>query len=113
VIPSRELVIQKVEALFPAERRDAVLDALDRYAGDAPEGRARVQLAILKASNGDHEQLREWVDVAQRDFRDVLAAAEYPGQMALGFTGMSALPATERDRIVRQDREQWLAWLAS
>ena len=111
--PTRELVIAKVESMFPAEWRDIVLAELDRYPGDSAEGRARVQLAVLKGANGDVEKVAEWIDVALRDFRDVIAPTEYPRQTALGFVGTDALSAAEREEVIRRDREQWLEWLAS
>ena len=39
--------------------------------------RERVQLAILKLSEGNEERLRQYVGVAKRDYRDVLFWAEY------------------------------------
>jgi len=39
---------------------------------------ARVQLAILKLSNGDMDKLIETTQTAIADYRDVLSAAEYP-----------------------------------
>ena len=111
--PTRELVQAKAMALFPEEQRDTVLAELDRYPGDTTEGRARVQLAILRLSEGDLGQLREWVGVALRDFRDVLAPAEFPQQTAVGFAVLSRMSEADRAAVVRADREQWLAWLAS
>ena len=113
MVPSRALVIAKVEALFPASQRAAALAEVDRYPGDTPEGRARVQLAALRMAGGDHAQLRDWVDLALRDFRDVLSPAEYPRQAALGFTGMDRLSAAEREAVIREDRAEWIAWLDS
>jgi len=56
-----------------------VLELLDTYGLAAHEReRERVQLAILKLSDGNEEKLRQNVDVAKRDYRDVLFWAEYP-----------------------------------
>ena len=109
--PTRELVLAKVRALFSASEQEQVLALLDTYEGDTPEGRARVQLAILKLTEGDAERVAGLVDLAARDFRDVLAPVEYPRQTALGFTGVGALSEAEREQVVREDRAQYVAWL--
>jgi hypothetical protein len=38
----------------------------------------RIRLAVLRLSNGDVPKLREWVDRAKLDWRDVLMAAGVP-----------------------------------
>jgi len=106
-------VLAKLRALFPASERGRVLATLDAYEGDAPEGRARVQLAILKLAEGQADRVPGLVELAALDFRDVVAPAEYPRQLALGFTGLGALPGAERRRVEREDHQQYLAWLAS
>jgi hypothetical protein len=61
-----------------------VLELLDTYGVESYEReRARVQLAILKLSAGSEEKVREYVDVAKRDYRDVLFWAEYPEESKL------------------------------
>jgi hypothetical protein len=56
--------------------------ALLRLANDGKESwhrePERVHRAILKLSRGDIGLLRPHVDVAERDYRDVLSWAEYP-----------------------------------
>ena len=73
---TRESVIARVAAEFAAADRADVLAALDGYAGDTPEGRARVQLAVLHAAKGDMEKIRTYSAHANVDFRDVLWWAE-------------------------------------
>jgi hypothetical protein len=72
-----------------------------------------VQLAILKLSAGGVHRVSELVALARKDFRDVLGPAEYPQQLALGFTGLDRLPDAERRRIQEEDRAQYLEWLRS
>jgi hypothetical protein len=87
-----------------------VLEVLDRYGTEPHEReRDRVQAAVLKLSDGDLERLAEMVALAKTDFRDALAAAEYPGQ----FQAAERLepPAAEMERIRQQDREQYLDWV--
>jgi hypothetical protein len=73
---TREQVLDRVAEQFPPELRAMVLATLDQYPGDTPAGRARVQLAILKAAAGDLEKVRTYTAHANVDFRDVLYWAE-------------------------------------
>ena len=111
--PTRELMLAKLSALFPPDERPGVLATLDAYRGRGPEERARVQLAVLKLSDGRAERVASLVKLAELDYRDILSPAEYPRQDALGFTGVGALPEAERQRVIEEDLAQYLAWLRS
>ena len=81
---SREEVIAVVRKTFPESAHDRVLELLDTYGVESYEReRERVQLAILKLSEGNEEKVREFVAVAKRDYRDVLFWAEYPEESRL------------------------------
>jgi hypothetical protein len=81
---SRDEVVAVVEATFPESSRLRVLELLDGYGVESYEReRGRVQLAILKLSEGNEEKLREFVAVAKRDYRDVLFWAENPEEARL------------------------------
>ena len=69
-----------------------------------------MRVAALKLSEGSPDRLRELIAHAKRDYRDVLAWAEYPEEMR-GFTWR--LPPDEQARIRTADRAQYLAWLAA
>lgn len=73
-------------------------------------GEARVRLAILKLAAGDIKQLRYWVDISKRDYRDVLAYAEYPGYMTK-VPPLEEISAAGRQEIINQDWLQYQAWL--
>jgi hypothetical protein len=45
------------------------------------------------------------------DFRDVLAYAEYPGEMKTAPTEMRDMPEEDAQSIRQRDREQYEAWL--
>lgn len=106
---TRELVMKKSKEVFPQEDRTMVMSLLDQYGGEPHEQeRERVQLAILKLSDGDMEKLRERIKVAKEDFRDVLAYAEYPLQMKSVTRKVGAREAKE---IREKDRKQYLDWL--
>jgi hypothetical protein len=74
---SREEVIAVVQKTFPEDALTRILVLLDSYGVESYE-RERVQLAILKLSDGDEKKLREFVAVAKRDYRDVLFWADNP-----------------------------------
>ena len=72
----------------------------------------RVQIAILKLSEGDPKKLIDYIDAARIDYRDVLAWAEYPEQMQSGKSRFNT-PMGEYDAVLKRDRLQYEAWLAS
>src|SRR5438132_12781113 len=81
---SRDEVVAVVQKTFPETAHARVLGLLDGYGVESYEReRERVQLAILKLSEGNEEKLREFVAVAKRDYRDVLFWAEYPEEAKL------------------------------
>jgi hypothetical protein len=101
---------QKLGQLFPEPARRASAAAeLGRYGmGDHEPEAERVQLAILKLSGADMERVRANVRAAKGDYRDVLAWAEYPGQMRANSW---RLPEPEREQLRQADLAQYAAWL--
>src|SRR5438270_10698172 len=86
--PSRDDVVTAVKAAFAESDWPRVLELLDGYGIESYEReRERVQLAILKLSEGNEEKLREFIAVAKRDYRDVLFWAEYPEESRLDTPG--------------------------
>lgn len=109
---TRRKVREKIARYWPGLDPQEVMDILDEYGTEPSErGRARVQLAILKLSEGERERLTELVGMARRDYRDVLAYAEYPEEMRIGFVDMSRLSADEARAVRQRDRGQYLEWL--
>ena len=81
---SREEVVAVIQKTFPQGAHSRVLELLDSYGVESYEReRERVQLAILKLSEGNEGKLGEFVAVAKRDYRDVLFWAEYPEEARL------------------------------
>ena len=81
---SRDEVVAVVQKTFPETSCSRVLDLLDTYGAESHEReRERVQLAILKLSEGNEKKLREFVAVAKRDYRDVLFWADNPEEAKL------------------------------
>jgi hypothetical protein len=105
-----EFVRRLVERLFPVEERTAAAALLERYGPAAHEREPlRVRVAALKLSGGQLAKLESLMNHARRDYRDILAWAEYPEEMTQPTWGL-ALPEVERIRAA--DRAQYLAWLA-
>jgi len=81
---ARDEVIAAIQKAFPERGWGQVLVLLDTYGVESHEReRERVQLAILKLSEGSEEKLREFVAVAKRDYRDVILWTEYPEESKL------------------------------
>jgi hypothetical protein len=107
---NRDLVIAKARQCFPNEDPGKIMDILDLYGKEFyARERERVQIAILKLSGGDLENLREYVEMAKSDFRDVLASAEYPEEMRRDTWKMS--DKEEVKRIRERDLQQYIDWL--
>ena len=81
---SRDEVVAAIQATFLKSSWARVLELLDTYGVESHEReRERVQLAILKLSEGNEEKLREFLAIAKRDYRDVLFWAENPDEARL------------------------------
>jgi len=105
---TRSMIEDRVHRMFPGTDPATVLAVLDRYGVEPYEQeRERVQMSILKLSEGKWEQLEQCVDVAKRDFRDVLAGAEYPNAMAIGFPDTDEMTPAERRRLIEADEKQY------
>ena len=109
---SRDDVQRVVRRDFPAADYSAALLLLEVYSsklgGEA--GEARVRLAALKLARGDLKELGRHIAAAKQDYRDVLAAAEYPAA-SISWSAMDALSDGERQKIYDSDWDQYQQWL--
>lgn len=107
--PTSEMVANALGRLFPPPLQTMARAELDRYGTSGTEAEIeRVRLAILKVSDGDLGRLAEGVALAKRDYRDVLAVAEYPAEFSRpGATSEADLMAARA-----ADRAQYSNWLA-
>jgi hypothetical protein len=81
---SLDEIVAVVQKTFPETSYSRALELLDTYGVESYEReRERVQLAILKLSEGNEEKLREFAAIAKRDYRDVLFWAENPEEARL------------------------------
>ncbi len=70
----------------------------------------RVRLAALKLAEGSLQKLRMAIDRAKRDYREVLAPAEYPKFTQHGVRkGRSS--SQERQQLYSDDWQQYERWL--
>ena len=70
------LIVSALSKYYPDDSdRDTAEDVLSQY---AKQEVFRVRLAVLKLAEGDLDKLERNTMLAQQDYRDVLAAAEYP-----------------------------------
>lgn len=102
-----EKLLAKIRQVFPQADPAEIRRQLDEYSG--PE-RLRVQLAIVKLSDEDNrDSPTHYVDAARKDYRDVLAWAEFPQQLRPDWFTLSV---TERAKVTKADRQQYARWLA-
>jgi len=105
-----DILTRKLLALFPdPARRDDAIRALSRYGEEPHEYESiRVRLAILRLSGGDLGKLRNGVATAKRDYRDILAYAEYPRQADHDSWKLTPEQNAELEAEDRRDYERWL-----
>ena len=98
---------------FPPEQVDVVLTVLNEYGTEEWQRETdRVRLAVLKLANRDLQQLRDWIEQAKSDYRDVLAPAEYP-LYGKKWGRMDRLTEEEQKKIVNADWAQYERWFKS
>jgi hypothetical protein len=77
---------------------------------DFAEEKFGIVMAVL---NGDMETLKRHITQAKQDYRDVVAAAEYPEYSTTGMFHVRELPAQEEEQIIDSDWKQYQTWLSS
>jgi len=77
--PLSEEVEHRIQAMFSGEvARESARSMLLNYPTEAWHGEVeRVRIGILRICQGNLERMRRLVDVAKRDYRDLLMLAEY------------------------------------
>jgi hypothetical protein len=104
---TQEDVLRIVRRDFSESRFTEVMATLGRYENPNPY---RVMLAALKLADGKIDKLRRQIDSAKIDFRDVIAAAEYPGY-ADNWSRINKMAPQEKQKIIGQDWQQYQEWL--
>lgn len=92
---------------FPEEQHEIVRDVLDWY-GDQDYQRdpIRVRLAALKLADGDLGELKEMINAARVDYRDILSWAEYPNELDRSL-GRNKMTRGEADMADRKQMKDW------
>jgi hypothetical protein len=106
---------RKLGALWPDEDDQARARQLVGAYGSAEPELTRVRLALLKLSGGSLRELEAALAAARTDYRDVLALAEYPEEIAATWAAradLSLAESRELKAIRARDRAQYQAWLA-
>ncbi len=107
----REVVEAKVQSLFPSHDPAEILHLLDNGVPSFG-GLERMQLDILKLSNGDIDQLRHYTEVAnsEGDFMKVIDLAECPESSQRDIHDKDLFWG-EHKREIERDFRQYLKWL--
>ena len=109
-------MVRRVDLLWSDDvDRRRICEALATYGEASYEQEAdRVQLAVLKLSEGAVETALAMVAAAKQDYRDVLMWAEYPEQSRTPPPPQRILTKVERNHLEqarRRDRKQYETWL--
>ena len=110
--PTRVAVEARASSEFPDANLAEIMAVLDRYGVQPHETEIRrVHMALLKLSEGRRDVLESGVETAKADYRDVLAYAEYPAEMALPALKADGSNAKAIDLARRADKKQYRDWL--
>ena len=106
----KDIFARKMSTIFPnLEVREQAKRELIRYGKEKPERESyRIYIAILKVAGPSLEDIRQWVNIAKQDYRDVLASAEYPNQINQKVWELSE---DEQQKIENIDTEQYRKWI--
>ena len=95
---------------FPADQVSEALALLEEYGKESWHREThRVRVATLKLAAGSIERLRQEIEGAKRDYRDVLAYAEYPGYFRQ-VPASGKISADERRQVIDTDWKQYQHW---
>jgi hypothetical protein len=84
-----------------------ILSILDEYQSAEP---SRVQLAVLKLAASNTQAVKQHIAIAKVDYRDVLAAAEYPRYTR--DVVFRDIPEAFKKEVTEEDWKQYDEWLS-
>jgi hypothetical protein len=85
-----------------------IKEKLKSVRSDTLKGQNRISAAILKLANGDIDKIDNYIEIYKKDFRDVLAGAEYPLCFSFSFGEKNK---QELRAIYLSDWKNYLKWL--
>ena len=96
---------------YPQNLYFTIMDVLEEYGSERWQREEhRVRLAVLKLANGDIDELRRLIITAKKDYRDVIAPAEYPSYSKNRW-GTEEKYSDIIQKIIQKDWEQYTNWL--
>ncbi len=110
-LQTAELVEKKVKQLFAPKDWPEVWAILKSVQNSSAMSTTRIELAMLKVSNGSLEKLRGALKLAERDPRDIIVGAEYLYQMKCRPKKNQKWSEEAHRQAVEKDRQQYLNWL--
>jgi hypothetical protein len=100
-----------VERILARDFAEAARDLLRvRFADPEQAFSPRVLLAVLKLADGDVDRAVAHLEAARKDWRDVIAWAEYPSYTD-ATSGANPADAARRKELIQRDWEEYHAWL--
>lgn len=99
-----------IERDFPKTLRKEIESILETYKAESVGGRNRVYASILKLSGGNVELLKNNIEKANKDYRDIIALAEYPSYSEHAFE--HNLPSGRKEQFIIDDWTQYEEWLS-
>lgn len=91
---------------FPAEA-ELVRTKLNLIKSNTEKGKNRIAASVLKLAGGSLDKIDKLVRKANEDFRDIVAAAEYPRTFSYSFGERGD---EERKKDYLEDWEEFSAW---
>lgn len=70
----------------------------------------RTKAAILKLADGNFDKIKGLIKEANADPRDVIAYAEFPRSMNMGWTEKRTMTPEEKEEVRQKDWEEYLEW---
>jgi len=94
---------------YPQSEFTRIESILKMYKSNSEEGKNRIYAAILKLSEGNVELIKNFVEKANYDFRDIIALSEYPNYSRYAFD--NNLTEQKRKQLIDDDWFQYENWL--
>ena len=96
---------------YPQNLYFTIMGILEEYGSESWQREEyRVRLAALKLAHGDIEELKRFIGADKKDYRDVIAPAEYPSY-SKNRLGAEEEDNDVRQKIIQKDWEQYTNWL--